>query len=289
MAIMSTELHERAAEMRAAVEYTAAETGFALHLIEKDYWCSVLLKGLLDLNELPLVFKGGTLLSKGFAEFERLSEDLDFTIPTSGDVSRSQRRKRAAKVHDRLEALIDQYGLEWKEEWRGHNVSRQHTAKLRYPSIFRGSESILIEVSQREEPLLELKWPELGTLLQEPIHGEPVVAPFGGTALAPLEAYAEKARAALTRRDPAIRDIYDLWKGFSAGYVDPADEDWLNLVRQKCNHFDISSACKETRMEAFRRGVRTDLAPVLRIGKVDEFPLTEALELTVKIYKGVNS
>lgn len=285
---MSSDLHQRPEEMRAAIEYTAAETGFALHLIEKDYWCSVFLEELLDSGDLPLVFKGGTLLSKAYAEFERLSEDLDFTIPTAPDVTRSQRRVRARKVRDCLEGLIDRYELQWEEEWRGHNMSRQYTARLRYPSIFRGSNLLLIEISQREEPSLELKSTELRTLLREPLHGEAVVEPFKGTALASFEAYAEKARAALTRQDPAIRDIYDLWQGVSAGLFDPTDEAWLNLVRQKCSGFDIALACSEERMKAFRRGLRTDLEPVLRAGKIDDFPMAEALELLTVVHSGVS-
>jgi hypothetical protein len=35
--------HEDAALFRAAVQFTAAETGFVPRLIEKDYFCSVLL------------------------------------------------------------------------------------------------------------------------------------------------------------------------------------------------------------------------------------------------------
>lgn len=285
---MSNGLHERPEEMRAAVEYTAAETGFAPHLIEKDYWCSMFLKELLEINDPSLLFKGGTLLSKAFSEFERLSEDLDFIIPTASDVTRSQRRERAAKVCEHLEVLVERYDLEWDAEWRGHNESRQYTARLRYPSIFRGSNALLIEISQREVPSLELESTGLRTLLREPLHGGAVVAPFEGTALASLEAYAEKARAALTRRDPAVRDIYDLWQGVSTGLFDPADDVWVNLVQRKCTGFDIGPACSEERMNAFRRGLRTDLAPVLRAGKLDDFPMTNALDLLKEIHSDVH-
>ena len=62
-----------------AVNFTAAETGFSPRLIEKDYFCTVLLQYLAMAG--VLVFKGGTCLAKVHGEFYRLSEDLDFVIP----------------------------------------------------------------------------------------------------------------------------------------------------------------------------------------------------------------
>ena len=79
---MPIRLHaEDAALLREAVSYTAAETGFSARLIEKDYFCSVALEYLA--RECGnLTFKGGTCLSKIHGGFYRLSEDLDFSIPT---------------------------------------------------------------------------------------------------------------------------------------------------------------------------------------------------------------
>lgn len=38
----------RPGEMRAALEFTAAETGFSQRIIEKDYWCSLVLRELAE-------------------------------------------------------------------------------------------------------------------------------------------------------------------------------------------------------------------------------------------------
>ena len=43
-------------------------------------------------EDTPLVLKGGTCLSKMYAAFHRLSEDLDFVIPTPFEAPRSVRR-----------------------------------------------------------------------------------------------------------------------------------------------------------------------------------------------------
>ena len=86
-------LHEDRALFLEAVSFTAAETDFIPRLIEKDYFCSLLLHEL-DPNRHNLIFKGGTCLAKVHAGFYRLSEDLDFAIPTPVDASRAERRRR---------------------------------------------------------------------------------------------------------------------------------------------------------------------------------------------------
>ena len=62
------------------LKYTEAKTGFTATLIEKDCYCSLILRCLFQ-GDSPLVFKGGTCLSKVHVGFYRLSEDLDFVIP----------------------------------------------------------------------------------------------------------------------------------------------------------------------------------------------------------------
>src|SRR6266852_6749681 len=94
-------LHEDPALFREAVNFTAAETGFVPRLIEKDYFCTVLLQYLAPAGG-ELVFKGGTCLAKVHAGFYRLSEDLDFLISTPTDASRGERSRRAAESKTRL-------------------------------------------------------------------------------------------------------------------------------------------------------------------------------------------
>ena len=46
-----------------SLSYSEASTGFTASLIEKDYHCSLLLRFIFGL-ETPLIFKGGTCLSR---------------------------------------------------------------------------------------------------------------------------------------------------------------------------------------------------------------------------------
>ena len=55
--------HQDVGIFRQAVSITQLRTGFAERLIEKDYFCSVLLEYLAAVEE-ALVFKGGTCLAK---------------------------------------------------------------------------------------------------------------------------------------------------------------------------------------------------------------------------------
>src|SRR6266545_7444269 len=97
--------HEDAALFREAVQFTAAETGFVPRLIEKDYFCTVLLAFLSETAGDELVFKGGTCLAKVHAALYRLSEDLDFTIPVSVNAKRKERSSRVERVKIALTGL----------------------------------------------------------------------------------------------------------------------------------------------------------------------------------------
>jgi len=56
--------------LREAIRFTAAETGFTPRLIEKGYFCSVMLE-YLAATDAALTFKGGTCLSEIPGTIER--------------------------------------------------------------------------------------------------------------------------------------------------------------------------------------------------------------------------
>ena len=65
----SIRLHEDAELFREAVSFTSARTGFAARLIERDYFCTVLLAYLTAATSGEVIFKGGTCLAKVLASF----------------------------------------------------------------------------------------------------------------------------------------------------------------------------------------------------------------------------
>ena len=92
---MSNFHHKNKIQFTEAVKETARQSGFSESLIEKDYYCSLILKEIFQSKSCNLVFKGGTLLNKVHAGFYRLSEDLDFSIDVKPEFFRKKRRALA--------------------------------------------------------------------------------------------------------------------------------------------------------------------------------------------------
>ncbi|UVT19636.1 MAG: nucleotidyl transferase AbiEii/AbiGii toxin family protein [Nitrospira sp.] len=103
-------LHEDELLFKDAINLTAAETAFAARLIEKDYYCSVLLEQLAIAAGQDLVFKGGTCLAKVHGDFFRMSEDLDFAISMPVDSSRAERSRKVARLKQTIDNLPDSLG-----------------------------------------------------------------------------------------------------------------------------------------------------------------------------------
>lgn len=91
-------LHQDVPLFREAIAFTAAKTGFAGQVIEKDYFCTILLDDFARHAGADLIFKGGTCLAKVHAGFYRLSEDLDFAIPMPVNAGRTERSRAADAI-----------------------------------------------------------------------------------------------------------------------------------------------------------------------------------------------
>ena len=129
-------VHEDQVLFREAVLFTAGQTGLNASLIEKDYFCTVLLQYLYQQQDCPLIFRGGTCIGKVYADFYRLSEDLDFMISTPPEASIANRRKRMAPVKEWVNSLSSEMDiLTLADDFKGHNNSRQYVAYVTYPLL----------------------------------------------------------------------------------------------------------------------------------------------------------
>ncbi|MBA3572033.1 MAG: nucleotidyl transferase AbiEii/AbiGii toxin family protein [Pyrinomonadaceae bacterium] len=95
-----------------------------------------------------------------------------------------------------------------------------------------------------------------------------------------IEAFAEKFRAALSRRQVAIRDFYDLDYGIRKLLLRPEDAQMVELLRQKLaipgnEPLDTS----EQRLAELRQQVEAQLRPVLRESDFREFDLERAFRI----------
>jgi predicted nucleotidyltransferase component of viral defense system len=274
---------------REALAYSEADKGFTATLIEKDYYCSLVLQYFFS-NDKSLVFKGGTCLSKVHADFYRLSEDLDFIIPVAENITRPQRRASIKPIKGIFEKLPEVVpGMTISEAFRGHNESRQYIGYLEYPSvIMEKMEKIQVEVGLRESLLRPSESSIASTIVLNPFSGQPVLPAFTVNAMALIEAYAEKVRAALTRRGPAIRDFFDLFYAGRMLRLNFLDPEFLNMVKAKIDvpGNDPVDVSNERRQE-LDRPLEGQLKPVLRPSDYDGFKLDEAFEIVCNITKAL--
>jgi hypothetical protein len=261
------------------VNFTTAETGFAPRLIEKDYFCTVLLAYLAGAAGDRLVFKGGTCLAKVHADFYRLSEDLDFVIAVPVTSTRSQRSKLAAGVKKAVALLQERLPVfRLVAPLQGANSSTQYIAVVGYPSLIRRQEeTIKIEVGLREPLLTPVMKGPARTIMLDPVSGKPLVLPVPVRCISKTEALAEKFRAALSRREAAIRDFFDIDYAVRRLGLRPRGAAFIRLIRSKLDvpgndPVDVSGE----RLKALRQQLASRLKPVLRTKDFAEFDLDRA-------------
>ena len=284
-------LHEDAELFREAVNLTAAETAFAARLIEKDYFCSVLLEHLAAVTGGQLVFKGGTCLAKVHAEFYRLSEDLDFVLPMAVDAPRSERSNRAVGLKKAVAALPRALPcFRVVEPLQGANESTQYIGSVGYVSALdRHEDTIKIEISLREPLLTPTVIGAARTILLDPVSGAPMVPAVPVRCISKAEAIAEKFRAALTRREAAIRDFYDLDYVARKHEVRTEDAELITLVRQKLavpGNEPVNMVGPD-RLAELRGQLDARLKPVLREREFSDFDLDRAYKMVAEMAKAV--
>lgn len=99
-------LHKENKELfRDVILLTSQKLEVSEDIVEKDYYVTLILKKLSQI-EYPIVFKGGTSLSKAFNVIERFSEDIDITF--SEHLGEARRKKLKYKI---LKPIADELGL----------------------------------------------------------------------------------------------------------------------------------------------------------------------------------
>ena len=277
--------HKDPVLFRESVNYSAADTGFAARLIEKDYFCTVLLSYLTALDE-RLVFKGGTCLTKVHTGFYRLSEDLDFAMPLPTEAGRSDRSKQIRPLK-RAMVLTEQHlsGFSVTTPLQGMNNSRQYNAVIRYRSLLDGrDETIKIEISLREPLLRPAILGPSRTILLDPISGEPAVPVIPVRCISSTEAMAEKCRAAMTRREVAIRDFFDIAYAVERHALNIKDAEFLALVKDKLSVLGNEAICLgPERLAALKAQLSSRLKPVLREPDFTDFDIEKAFSVVTEI------
>lgn len=157
-----------------------------LGMIEKDYVLTLVLREIYNSQfKNTLVFKGGTALHKLYLH-KRLSVDLDFTALDEFDIEIFKNILLVKEINSQIRKISA--------------FESSVSIDLKYISLLNYPDSIKIDISFREKPLLELK--------EVPVHSpyfpDSLVLTFQIEEIA-----SEKMRALIQRKRP--RDYLDMW------------------------------------------------------------------------------
>jgi len=215
------------------IPFIAEKYNFRFETIEKDFYLTLLLNSVESHLGGKIVFKGGTLLNKIHLNYHRLSEDLDFTYLSDVDLeSRPQRSRAIAPI----------------------------------------KEKIKLEISLRQAPFDKPVHNLITHFYKDPFTGEDLIPRNKILSLTLKEAVAEKLKAAITRKDVAIRDYYDLWF-ISQTKFDFKDKHFFSLFKKKLeadgykSEYAHNFGLDQKSIELLYRQIGTELLPVIRVGE----------------------
>jgi len=266
----------------------AGKLKFRPVIVEKDYYLTVILNNIEALLSNRIIFKGGTLLNKVHLNYHRLSEDLDFTYD-GPLITRSQRSKAIAPIREKMPDFLKVLQLSsGNPPGEGFNNSTQYVFKVKYPSVVTAKDgTIKIEISLRQPPLDQPVHNVIKHFYQDPFSGENLF-PFGKVlSLSLNEAVSEKLKVAISRKDAAIRDYYDLWHIAESGF-DFYQDKFIKLFKQKLSDEGYTGDYRQDfglsadKILFLRNQVDTYLSPVIRAG--EKFDLQKVLEKFNKIF-----
>jgi len=260
----------------------AGKMKFRPAIVEKDYYLTLILNNIETLLTDKIVFKGGTLLNKAHLNYHRLSEDLDFTY-NAGFTARSQRSKAVMPIREKMPSFLKALDLmSDNPQGEGFNNSTQYVFKVKYRSLLMAKDDMIkIEISLRQPPIEKPVSTEIKHFYQDPFTGEDLFPSGKVLSLSWKEAVAEKLKAAISRKDVAIRDYYDLWYISEFGF-DFYDKDFIKLFKRKVTDegyvgdYKVNFGLSADNIEILRKQINGLLKPVIRSG--EEFDLDKTLE-----------
>jgi hypothetical protein len=167
------------------------------------------------------------------------------------------------------------------EPVKGANLSTHYSAVLSFESLLsRHQEPIRIEIGLREPLLMPPTEQPAKSILMDPVSGATMVAPVTVRCMSRTEAFAEKLRAALTRREPAIRDFFDVDFAVRNLGIRPQDTELVELLKCKLvvpGNDPVNVG--PDRLAQLRGQIDARLKPVLREPDFRTFDLDRAFEV----------
>lgn len=233
---------------------------FVSVLLEKDFILTMILIKFWE--KYPnLIFKWWTCLNKIYFPYFRLSEDLDFVINTD---FWCKARKTLLKQYEN--DFVEDLKILWlklKDQRTKFDSYKLAMFTFEYNSIIdNSSQTIKIDISLKNNlKLAQKKW-EIKSFFINPVLEENIFWKHFINCIDLKESVAEKLRAWLTRKEPAIRDFFDIWYIKNNSNFDFKDLEFIELVNIKLKEVDFEYSLEEN-YNSLVKQIETDLKPVL--------------------------
>ena len=138
-------LHNDRETFEQVILKVANETGIEPSIIEKDYYVTLFLKRIVQLQP-NIIFKGGTSLSKCYKVINRFSEDIDLNIDTVSKPTEGQRKK----FKENIVSIIDEFGFTLDNADNVRSRRNYNRYIIDYPTVFSSNflkEHLIIETA----------------------------------------------------------------------------------------------------------------------------------------------
>lgn len=121
------------------------DTGIEASIIEKDYYVTLFLRRIVELQP-NVIFKGGTSLSKCYKLINRFSEDIDLNIDTEVHPTEGERKK----LKEKIISIIEEFGFALTNPDQVRSRRDYNRYVVDYPTIFSNGylkEHLIIETA----------------------------------------------------------------------------------------------------------------------------------------------
>jgi hypothetical protein len=190
-----------------------------------------------------------------------MSEDLDFVLNT--DLWQNGRKKLLKEYENHF---MEDLGILWitlRADRTKFDSYKLAMFTFEYNSIIDDTiQTIKIDISLKNNLQLKpVKW-EIKAIYNDLVLEEPIFDKHYINCIDLKESTAEKLRASLTRRTPAIRDFFDIWYIKNNWDFDFNDIKFKKLVELKLKEANFEYTLEEN-YDLLVNQIETDLTPVL--------------------------
>jgi len=249
-------------DLKEEIRRLSIETKFSPPLLEKDYHLTKILHKISEKRIKDLIFKGGTCLNKCYLGFYRLSEDLDFVYNQNvANQSKGQIKKILDELRRRLFEILNELGLKTSREiGRGWKMlTSKEEPRIVGLEIITNYDSLIDDSLQTIKLEISFRRKLINPTQIKPIHhefinslGEPLLEEDVKIEVIDLsENFTEKFRALVTRKNIAIRDIYDI-DHIIKNKILKIDKETMDLILIKINESKKEKFTKDNLIQFIR-------------------------------------